>query len=93
MDTTYYSDGLTESAIDGLLAELDAVAVAVPVRRSTSPFADQVADERRERRERNRQMARFHRSNALVGGQQRQGKSALSVSLCSGLGDVEREAA
>ena len=54
MDThlNYFPDGLTEAAIDALLAELDATTTAA--RRPTTPFADQVADERRLRRMRRR---------------------------------------
>ena len=54
----FYPDGLTESAIDRLLAEMDAS--AVPVKRPTSPFAT-TTDTRRLRREANRTLGRVAR--------------------------------
>lgn len=60
----HYPDGLTQTALDALMAEV--FSQVIPVVRPMPPFADREAELRRERRRANRAMARAARMATVV---------------------------
>ncbi|WP_328645553.1 hypothetical protein OHS58_37415 [Amycolatopsis sp. NBC_00348] len=78
-----YPDGLTESAIDALLEDVDRE-LAADASAAEAAYRFDFNDQRRVSRSRRRAGRELLRSHVLIAGVQRQGKSTAALSLLLG---------
>lgn len=81
IEPNHAPDGLTETAIDALIAEIDAEGAPV---RPRPGWLSADRDESRRERHRTRQAARLLASNWLIGGMPGQGKTMAARVLVAG---------